>query len=236
MYYSAVDVSKMINERADPVRAVGTAKFFKCGKGEYGEGDRFAGVTSPQMRVIIKKVWKDTPLAEVLKLLNSPVHEERSAALSIWVAKFAKADTAQRKEIYDSYLANTARINNWDLVDISAEYIVGPWLEDKPRKPLHALAKSKLIWERRIAIISTLHFIRLNDFKDTLAIAEILLGDREDLIHKATGWMLREVGKRDVAVLRGFLDAHAVHMPRTALRYAIEKFDEDTRQFYLKMK
>jgi 3-methyladenine DNA glycosylase AlkD len=233
MPHSAAAISKMINESADPARVAGTAKFFKCGKGQYGEGDRFVGVMSQTMHAIVKQVWKDTPHAEALKLLQSPIHEERSAALAIWVAQFAKADEARREEIYDAYLANTTHINNWDLVDLSAEYIVGPWLEDKPRKPLYALAKSNLLWERRIAIISTLAFIRQGDFKDTLAIAEMLLKDSHDLIHKATGWMLREVGKRDEAALRGFLDEHAAHMPRTALRYAIEKFDEDTRQVYL---
>lgn len=236
MPHTAEAISSLIQAKADPERAVGTAKFFKCGKGEYGEGDRFVGVTSPQMRAIVKAVWKDTPHEEVLKLLQSPIHEERSAALSIWVSQYAKEDETRRKEIYESYLANTSSINNWDLVDISAEYIVGPWLEDKPRSILYKLADSALIWERRIAIISTLHYIRLNDFKDTLAIAEKLLGDKEDLIHKATGWMLREVGKRDEAVLRGFLDTFATRMPRTALRYAIEKFDKELRQHYLSLR
>ena len=236
MAYSAKDISLLIHECADPQRAIGTAKFFKCGPGEYGEGDRFIGVTSPQIRAVVKKVWRDTPHAEVVALLQSPIHEERSAALSIWVNRYAKADEAGRREIYEAYLAHTARINNWDLVDISAEYIVGPWLEDKPRKPLYALAKSRSVWERRIAIISTLHFIRLGDFADTLAIAETLLNDREDLIHKATGWMLREVGKRNEAALRGFLDTHATKMPRTALRYAIEKFGKETRAHYLALR
>jgi 3-methyladenine DNA glycosylase AlkD len=236
MTHSARDISQLIHAEADPQRAVGTAKFFKCGPGEYGEGDRFLGLTSAQMRTIVKQVWKDTPHAEVLALLQSPIHEERSAALAIWVSQYAKGDEARRREIYEAYLANTSRINNWDLVDISTEYIVGPWLEDKSRSPLYKLAESPLIWERRIAIISTLHFIRKGDFMDTLAIAESLLGDNHDLIHKATGWMLREVGKRDEAVLRSFLDKQATRMPRTALRYAIEKFDKDLRQHYLLLK
>lgn len=236
MPYSAENIAELIRKHADPERAKGTARFFKCAPGQYGAGDRFVGVPSAEMHDIEKQVWKDTPFEEVLKLLHSPFHENRAAALQIWVKQFAKADDAGKKRIYDAYLANTKSINNWDLVDLSAEYIVGPWLEDRPRGILYDLAKSTLLWERRIAILSTLHYIRLGDFKDALAIAEALLDDREDLIHKATGWMLREIGKRDEATLRAFLDKHAGTMPRTALRYAIERLDEESRHHYMDLK
>ena len=233
MPFSAVEISKRIHAIADPVRAIGTARFFKTGPGEYGEGDKFAGVTTPQMRAIVKEVAKDTPESEIEKLLKSGWHEERAAGLHIWVKQFAKTDDKRREEIYNAYLANTAAINNWDLVDCTAPFVIGPWLEKRSREPLYKLVKSSNLWERRIAILSTLHFIRKNDFADTLRLAELLLTDKEDLMHKATGWMLREVGKRSEATLCGFLDKHAATMPRTALRYAIERMPKDRRQDYM---
>jgi len=236
MSHTAEEISSRIHAIADPTRAKGTAKYFKTGPGEYGEGDKFLGITTPQMRALIRGIAKDTPHSETLKLLQSPWHEERTAALMIWVAQFAKADEARRDEIYEAYLANTARINNWDLVDCSAEYIVGPYLEKRSRERLYELARSNSIWERRIAILSTWHFIRTGDLKDTLQIAELLLNDKQDLIHKATGWMLRELGKKDEAKLCEFLDRHAPKMPRTALRYAIERMDQERRKGYLARK
>jgi 3-methyladenine DNA glycosylase AlkD len=175
------------------------------------------------------------PLSEVEVLLHSPVHEERLLALLVLVLGLGKRDDAHRKAVYDFYLGNTQHVNNWDLVDSSAPAIVGGYLRDKPRKPLVRLAKSASLWERRIAIVATQHFIRLNEFDDTLEIGRLLLDDEEDLIHKATGWMLREVGERDEAVLVAFLDEHAAVMPRTMLRYAIEKFPPEERRAYLEV-
>jgi 3-methyladenine DNA glycosylase AlkD len=171
---------------------------------------------------------------EVLKLLGSPFHEERAVALLILVRRFAKADAMMRHHIYDLYLAHTDFINNWDLVDVSAPHVVGAYLFDRSRRPLYKLARSPKLWERRIGIIATAYFIGRHDFADTLQLAEQLLGDKEDLIHKATGWMLREVGKRDGNAARTFLVAHYRRMPRTMLRYAIERFPEAERQAYLK--
>ena len=179
------------------------------------------------------KAHRDLPLPQISKLLKSPWHEERLAALLILVLQFAKADEPHRQRIYDLYLTNTHRINNWDLVDCSAEHIVGDHLLDKSRDPLFVLARSPLLWDRRIAIMATFHFIRRGEFATTLALAEVLRDDREDLIHKAVGWMLREVGKRDMAAEEEFLRRHCRHMPRTMLRYAIERFPEPLRQKYL---
>jgi 3-methyladenine DNA glycosylase AlkD len=173
------------------------------------------------------------PLEEVEELLHSKIHEERLAALAILVAHAAKADAGGRKAIYDLYLANTRFVNNWDLVDLSAPQIVGGHLERKSRKPLYRLARSSWLWDRRISILATFHFIRQADFGDTLKIAEILLDDEEDLIHKAAGWMLREVGKRDRPALEGFLGRHHRIMPRTMLRYAIERFPDRKRRAYM---
>ena len=172
--------------------------------------------------------------AQLLKLLRSPFHEERAVALLIFVHRFARAELAGRKRLYDLYLSHTAFINNWDLVDASAPHVVGAHLFDKSRKPLYTLARSRSLWERRISIVATAYFIRQHDFGDTLALAERLLADKEDLIHKAVGWMLREVGKRDGDAARRFLVAHYQRMPRTMLRYAIERFPEAERQAYLK--
>ncbi len=218
---------------ARPEVAAVQATFFKTGPGEYGEGDQFIGVKVPDVRRVARG-FRELPLGEIAKLLASPVHEERSAALVLLVDQFGRGDEARRKEIYDFYLASTDRINNWDLVDVSAAAIVGGYLEARSRRVLTTLARSKSLWERRIAVIATHHFIRQRDFADTLALAERLLDDKHDLMHKAIGWMLREVGKRDEAALAGFLQAHCRRMPRTMLRYAIEKFPERERQRYLR--
>ncbi len=211
-------------------------RFFKTGPGEYGEGDIFLGIKVPQQRQVVKKCYKDLPLSEIPKILRTKVHEYRLAALLILVAKFNVKDigAAEKKKIYDLYLKNMAFINNWDLVDLSAPNIVGVYLLDKPREILYKLAKSKDLWERRIAILATFTFIRDNDFKDTLRIAKTLLHDEHDLIHKAVGWMLREVGKRDQDAEEKFLRAHYQVMPRTMLRYAIERFEEKKRKYYMK--
>ena len=229
----AQTAQQRLRSLADPAVAAGSARFFKTGPGEYGEGDIFIGVKSPKLKMVAKE-FKALPLAEVQRLLQSSIHEDRTLALVILVGQFTKADDATRKRIYDLYLANTKHINNWDLVDISAQQIVGGYLETRSRRPLDRLAKSASIWERRIAIVATHWFIRQGDFADTLKIAEILLTDKEDLIHKAVGWMLREVGKRDMAVLEAFLGEHCRMMPRTALRYAIERLPDEKRRAYLK--
>ena len=218
---------------ANPEKVDVYQRFFKTGKGEYGEGDIFLGLTVPQQRKVAVK-HKEVALSEVLKLLKSKIHEHRLVALLILVAKFQKADKKEQKVIADYYLKNTKYVNNWDLVDLSAPKILGAYLEDKDRKVLYKLAKSKSLWEKRIAILSTFHFIYYNDFKDALNIAELLLHDDHDLIHKAVGWMLREIGKRDQPTEEKFLKPHYKTMPRTMLRYSIEKFDEKKRKFYMK--
>lgn len=216
-------------------KAVASLRFFKCGKGEYGEGDRFLGVTVPEARAIAR-VYRDLSFVEIEKLLASPYHEVRLTGLLILTYRFEKADVKLRKEIFSFTIAHRIAINNWDLVDQSAPRIIGAYLYDHPkeRRLLYRFAASRNLWERRIAIVTTLAFIVKNDFADTLAIAERLLGDDHDLIHKATGWMLREVGKRDEAVLKKFLDAYAATMPRTMLRYAIERFPEAERKRYMR--
>jgi 3-methyladenine DNA glycosylase AlkD len=225
---------KQLRAAATPDKATVLARFFKTGPGQYGEGDRFLGVTVPEQRGIAKQA-RDLPFTEVEKLLGSPYHEARLTGFLVLTYAFERADEAGRREIHVFTLAQRAAMNNWDLVDVIAPVIIGGWLLERPadRKLLRKYAKSPDLWERRIAIVSTLAFIRAGDFADTLAISETLLGDRHDLIHKATGWMLREVGKRDVTVLRGFLEEHAARMPRTALRYAIERLPEAERRAWL---
>jgi 3-methyladenine DNA glycosylase AlkD len=217
---------------ADATIAEHHLRFFKCGPGQYGEGDAFLGIMVPMMRTLSKE-FTPIPVAEAAALLQSRWHEARLLALMILVRKYERADDPMRNEVYRSYLANTHRINNWDLVDVSAPHIAGAHLLERDRAPLYDLAKSESLWERRIAIIATQHFIRHEDFADTLRIADILLNDRHDLIHKASGWMLREVGKRDQPLLERFLRKHAKRMPRTMLRYAIERFPPALRAQYI---
>jgi 3-methyladenine DNA glycosylase AlkD len=207
-------------------------RFFKTGAGQYGEGDVFLGIRVPVLRKLAKE-YGALPPVEVLPALHSLYHEERLFALIILVNDFAKGDETLRRQIYDLYLANTRYINNWDLVDISAPNIVGAFLMDKNKQRLYQLARSKSLWERRMAMLATFYFIRQNQFTDTIQIAELLVRDTEDLIHKASGWMLREVGKRDTHYAELFLQKHCKIMPRTMLRYAIEKFPEAKRQMYL---
>lgn len=216
-------------------RAEASQWFFKTGPGQYGAGDQFFGITVPVQRKIAKR-YQVVSLSDIQKLLASPIHEFRLVAVFILVYQFEKADTAIQKQIYQFYLRQAKRINNWDLVDSSAPYILGEFLLDKPRKQLYTLAKSKNLWEKRIAILATQTFIRHQQFTDTLAIAKLLLRDEHDLIHKAVGWMLREVGNRDQPTEERFLKQHTWHMPRTMLRYAIEKFSKTKRQYYLALK
>ena len=206
--------------------------FFKTGPGQYGEGDVFIGIKVPPLRKVAGE-FHSAPLSTVKSLLKSKIHEERTLALMILVRQFAKADDTLRRRIYDFYLAQIRFINNWDLVDGSAPYIVGPFLFERNRKQLYTFARSTSVWERRIAILSTLYFIRRDDFTDALQISKLLLRDEHDLIHKAVGWMLREIGKRNRAVLETFLKKHYRQMPRTMLRYAIERFPEPLRLKYL---
>lgn len=222
-----------LKQHADPASVAVLQSFFKTGPGEYGEGDIFIGVRLPAMRALCR-ACRGATIDVVQPLLRSPVHEERALALLLLVDAFTRADERGRRRIYDFYLANTRFINNWDLVDSSAGQIVGGWLRDRSRAPLDKLARSTSLWERRIAIIATQHFIRLGEFDDTFRIADLLLTDTHDLIHKAVGWMLREAGDRDAAAERRYLAERHTRMPRTMLRYAIEKFPEGERQDYLK--
>lgn len=215
-------------------RKVKSMSYFKTGKGEYGEGDIFIGIKIPDLRKAIKPYVFKLSLNRVIELLHSPLHEFRLAALIIMVKRYQK-NLDERESIIDIYISNTDYVNNWDLVDSSAHYILGPWLEDKDRSLLYDFAKSGNLWKERIAIMSTFHYIKKNrDFKDTLAISEILLNHKEDLIHKAVGWMLREIGNISISSEEEFLKLHYKNMPRTMLRYAIEKFPEVKRQDYLK--
>ena len=217
---------------AEEKDAVILQRFFKTGPGEYGEGDRFRGIRVPVLRRLCREFAK-AGLTEVADLLGSTWHEDRLLALLILIDLYRKADDSGRESIYSLYCSQTARINNWDLVDISAPHIVGRHLSGSDRRSLCRFAASASLWERRIAIISTFYFIRNGEFDDTLSISELLLDDPEDLIHKAVGWMLREVGKRDRKVLEQFLERHGRRMPRIMLRYAIEKFPAEIRQEYL---
>ncbi|MFH0830949.1 MAG: DNA alkylation repair protein [Parcubacteria group bacterium] len=230
---SAKQVEQALRRLANPRKAVFLQRFFRTGPGEYAEGDRLIGVTVPQTRRIVKK-HRDLSRVETLKLLRSPIHELRLAALFILGEQFKHGSLRSRQKIYRDYLRNTRFINNWDLVDTSAPYIVGEYLRDRPRQALYKLARSKSLWERRIAMIACIAYIRSGDTRDGLKIAKLLLSDKHDLIHKAVGWMLREVGKQDRVVLERFLEQYARRMPRTMLRYAIEKFSPTQRRRYLR--
>ena len=217
----------------NPEDAMFLQKFFKTGTGQYGEGDIFRGIRVPVLRRLSRE-YQQIPLEHVVSLLQSAYHEDRLLALFILVLKYGKANEDMRGIIYSLYLGNTAFINNWDLVDASAEHVVGAYVSDKSREPLYKLASSRILWERRIAILATFYFIKRGSFDETLKIAEILLTDKEDLIHKAVGWMLREVGKRDIQCEDSFLDTCYRQMPRTMLRYAIEKHPQEKRLTYMK--
>ncbi|MFA6407285.1 MAG: DNA alkylation repair protein [Candidatus Paceibacterota bacterium] len=232
---TATQVERELKKHGNKTRAKSSAGFFKTEKGEYGYGDVFIGVTVPEQRKIAKGC-KELPLSEIKKLLASKFHECRLTALLILVSQFISADIRTRERIAKFYLANIKYVNNWDLVDSSAPYILGEHLLNTKRDILYTLVKSKNIWERRIAMLSTFAFIRNNEFADTFSIAEHLLSDTHDLVHKATGWMLREVGKHSHSALILFLKMHASQMPRTALRYAIERLSENERKMFLNKK
>lgn len=229
------EIRRVIKKRASLKRAKTNAWFFKTNKGEYGEGDQFVGLNVPDSRKIAQQ-FRAIPLSTVLELLASQIHEERLIALFMLVHRYERGESADQKKIFSLYLRNTKYINNWDLVDSSAAQIVGRYLDHTQNRSavLAKLVQSKSLWERRIAIIATYHFIQQNDFKDTLRISKALLHDTHDLIHKAVGWMLREVGKRDKETLVKFLRVNYTHTPRTMLRYAIEKFPEKERLRYLR--
>jgi 3-methyladenine DNA glycosylase AlkD len=230
------ELRKDIEKEKNNENARNLQRFFKTGKGEYGEGDIFLGIKMPFNRMIVKKYWKDMTMKDIQELLNSKFHEERMIGLLILVKIYEKSkkDKFKQRQIYEFYLKNTSRINNWDLVDLSAPNIIGDFSGIEGTEMLKFLAKSENIWERRIAILSSGAFIKKRIFGETLAIADMLLKDEQDLIHKAVGWMLREVGKRNMEVLEIFLKNRYKEMPRTMLRYAIEKFPEEKRKMYLR--
>jgi 3-methyladenine DNA glycosylase AlkD len=218
---------------ADAPTATFLQRFFKTGPGQYGEGDRFLGIRVPQLRGLVRR-FHELPQKHVLELLRSPWHEQRLLALLLLVEQYRRGGINDRRTIYRAYLANTQYVNNWDLVDASAEYIVGPWHGPKNLRRLEVLARSGSVWERRIAMLATFHWIKQQEFRPALHVAELLLRDDHDLIHKAVGWMLREIGKRDRDVEERFLRSHHLEMSRTTLRYAIERFPEGRRQQYLR--
>ena len=225
-------LKKELQELADEKQAEILQRFFKTGKGEYGEGDIFLGIKVPVQRDVAKKYF-GLSLPKIQELLKSNIHEHRLIGLIILSNKYKESKEEDQANIFNFYLKNTKNINNWDLVDVTAPNIVGHFLSDKKKNILYDLARSNNLWERRIAIVSTFNFIRQQEFEDTLALSEILLDDKHDLMHKAVGWMLREVGKKDEVVLEAFLKQHYKVMPRTMLRYAIEKFEEEKRKKYL---
>ena len=224
-----------LKQIANPEKATILQKFFKTGKGEYGEGDIFLGVTVLEQRKIAKR-YVDLDLKDIKELLSNKVHEYRLTGFLILIYKFEKADEKEKKGIVDFYLKNIKSANNWDLIDCVADKILGNYLIDKDKEILYELAKTDNLWKKRIAIISTFEFIKNDQFEDTLKISEILLNDEHDLIHKAVGWMLREVGKRDIEIEEAFLKKYYKTMPRTMLRYAIEKFDGKKKEFYMNRK
>ncbi len=227
------DIEKALRKLANPQKAKILGRFFKTGKDEYGEGDIFLGITVPQQRQITKQ-FSDLTLPEITTLLKSKIHEYRLTALLILVSQFKKADEAEKKQIYDLYLKNTRNINNWDLVDLTAPTIVGKYLINKDQSILYRMAKSNLLWDRRIAVLATFEFIKNNRYSESLRLAKMLIDDKHDLIHKAVGWMLREIGKRDLKTEEKFLGENYQKMPRTMLRYAIEKFPPEKRKYYLR--
>jgi 3-methyladenine DNA glycosylase AlkD len=229
---TAAAIRRKLEAHANPASVAILQRFFKTGPGQYGDGDRFIGVKVPGVRAVCAEC-RGVGLGETRKLLRSPIHEERLLALLVLVDAFQRGTDADRRRIYDFYLNHTACINNWDLVDTSAAQIVGAWLYDRSTAPLTKLARSRSLWERRIAIVATFDFLRRGELGETFRIADLLLHDEHDLIHKAVGWLLREAGKRDGAAERRFLKTRYKSMPRTMLRYAIERFPEAERRRYL---
>ena len=225
-------VKRELEKLKNPEKAKVLSRFFKTGKGEYGEGDIFLGVNVPEQRKIAKK-YRDAGFRELKNLLSSGIHEHRLTALLILVEKYKAADENMKNQVADFYITNLTSVDNWDLVDLSADKILGDYFFDKDKSIFYKLAKSGNLWERRASIVATFNFIRKGKFDETLRIAELLLSDKHDLIHKAVGWMLREIGKRDQEVEENFLRKHHKKMPRTMLRYATERFSENKRRFYL---
>lgn len=232
---TAKQVESELKKHGSQKKSEASAWFFKTAKGQYGYGDKFIGVSVPEQRKIAQE-YKNLPLSEIQKLLNSKLHECRLTSLIILVNQFKNGGEKTRKEIYKFYLANTKNINNWDLVDSSASQIVGAYLLDKDRKLLYKFVSSPSMWERRIAVIATFAFIAQSDFEDSIKLAKLLMNDKEDLMHKAVGWMLREMGKKDIKTLDNFLIENAHLLPRTTLRYAIERYPETKRKKYLAIK
>lgn len=233
MKFVLARLKKELKKSSDLKRANVLRGFFKTGKGEYGEGDVFLGLTAEEIKNVAKKYYQNANYNDWQILLKSKIHEERMVALRMLILKYQKGNFKEKEKIFNFYLKNAKKINNWDLVDVSAPKIVGDYLLNKPRSVLYKLARSNNLWERRIAILATFAFIRNNEFEDTLKIAKILLNDKHDLIHKAAGWMLREVGNRNQEAEEEFLKKYYLKMPGTMLRYAIEKFDKKKRKFYL---
>ncbi len=232
MITKAIEIQNELEQFIDPVKREYLPKFFKTGKGQYGEGDKFLGIVVPITRLVAKQ-YKNEPFEVTAELLQSEWHECRLCALLMLVERFKKSDEKGRKQIYEFYLSQTKRINNWDLVDLSASYIVGEYLKDKSREDLYRLAASSLLWEQRIAVVATAALIRKDDFIDILRLSELLLQHKHDLMQKAIGWMLREMGKRDKELLVQFLEKFSKVMPRTMLRYSIEKFTEEERRYFM---
>jgi 3-methyladenine DNA glycosylase AlkD len=232
---TAADALAALEATADPVRAAGAMRYFKTGPGEYGEGDRFIGVTTPQQRKLSRD-FRAMPLEQVEILLNNPIHDARSLALQILVLRYERGDEAERQSVFDLYLKNLDRVDNWDLVDGSAAYIVGPHLRHGDRALLDVLAASPIIWRRRVAVLATWHFIRAGELAPTLALCDRLIGDRHDLMHKACGWMLREAMKRDQPLVEDWLIARTPGIARTTLRYVIERLPPERRAWYLALK
>jgi 3-methyladenine DNA glycosylase AlkD len=222
-----------LQKLADAERAKNLSRYFKTGKGEYGEGDVFLGIPVPEQRRIAKR-YSDSTLKDLQKLLSSKIHEHRLTALLILVIQYQRADETRKEKIFSFYIKNLKHVNNWDLVDLSAHKIAGAHMLNKDKSVLYELVRSNNVWKRRIAVLSTFQFIKHGQFKDSLRIAELLLNDSHDLIHKAVGWMLREIGKQNQEAEEQFLLKHDTKMPRTMLRYAVERFDNNKRQFYLK--
>jgi 3-methyladenine DNA glycosylase AlkD len=231
------DLLNEMNQLKNKDQSIILSRFFKTGKGQYGEGDIFLGIKVPVQRILSKK-YQNLNLNDIEKLISSKIHEHRLTALFILILQYDKykkeKNKSQNEKIIKFYLKNTKYVNNWDLVDLSAPKLLGPYLLDKNRNILYKLAKSNSLWDKRIAILSTFTFIKNNDFKDCLKLSKLFLKEKHDLMHKSGGWMLREIGKRDINVLYHFLDKYYNTMPRTMLRYAIEKFDENKRKYYMK--
>ncbi len=229
----AADVQRELERLADPDKATQLARYFQAVPGGYGEGDRFRGVRVPELRKLARR-FRALPLDEVTPLLTSPWHEDRMVALLVMALQFPRATEAHRERLFGTYMGHLRFVNNWDLVDTSAEHVVGAFLRDRDKAPLDALAGSQDVWERRVAVLATFGYIKAGAFDETLRLADRLLGDPHDLVHKAVGWMLREVGQRDRDRLEAFLRPRYARMPRTMLRYAIEQLPEERRQDYLK--